>query len=105
MAAKEFPTLCVLCGSLATSALKAFYSFSCLGASGPAPVHQRVPALGLHELGPAPIEVPEIVLARLRVREVANRPQNAKALPLVILDLGPQPLLVAVGIAASDRAA
>src|SRR5207302_3525273 len=52
-----------------------------------APGGELVPALGFHELGPAAVEVAEIVLARFRLGDVHHRARDAQALGLVILDL------------------
>src|SRR6266446_4860078 len=69
------------------------------------PRRQVVPALGVHELRPAAVEVPEVVLARPRLGDVHHRARDAEAVPLVVLDLVAQALLVAVGVAPRDGAA
>src|SRR6516225_4638785 len=75
------------------------------GAAVMAPGRERVPAVSLHEFGPAAVEVTQIVLARFGLGDIHHRTGDAQPLRLVILNLETEPLLVAVGVAPRDRAA
>src|SRR5260370_4102894 len=64
-----------------------------------------MPAVGFHELGPAPVEVAQIVLAGFCLADVHDRPGNTQPLPFIFLGLEAETLLVAVGVAPRDRPA
>src|SRR5215831_2182905 len=85
--------------------LSLFTLFRRFSTAGAAPAHQFVPAFGFHKLGPAAVEIAQIVLARFWLGEVADHSGNPESLPFVIFDLGPHPLLVIVRITARNRAA
>src|SRR5262249_17320338 len=64
-----------------------------------APGGQLLPALGLHELGPALVEIAEIILTGPCLGEIRHHPGEPQAVPCEIVDFKPHALLVAVGIA------
>src|SRR5260370_32680147 len=64
-----------------------------------------MPAVGFYELGPAPVEVAQIVLAGFCLGDVHDRPRNMQPLPFIFLGLEAVALLVAVGVAPRDRPA
>src|SRR4030081_3594019 len=51
-----------------------------------APGRQLGPALGLHELGPAPVQIAQIVLARFRLGQIHDPAGQAQPVPFVLLD-------------------
>src|SRR5438552_14422494 len=75
------------------------------GAVVVAPGHQLVPAVGLHELGPAAVEIARRLLAGAHIGDVDDLARDPKPLPFEIFDRGADALLVSVGMAARDRAA
>src|SRR5499433_2798950 len=70
-----------------------------------APGRELRPVVGLHELGPAAVEVAHRLLARLHLGEVDHLAGHAEALVLVVGDGGAGALVVVVRIAPGDRAA
>src|SRR5258708_32350704 len=70
-----------------------------------APIHQLVPAIGLHELGPAAVEIARRLLAGAHIGDVDDVAGDAQPLPFEIVDRGADPLLVGIGMPPRDRAA
>src|SRR5262245_34264302 len=70
-----------------------------------APGRELRPVVGLHELGPAAIEVAHRLLARLHLGEVDHLARHAEPLIGIVGHGGAATLVVVVGIAPGDRAA
>src|SRR5262249_22546156 len=68
----------------------------------PATAADRAPAIRCHEIGPAAVQVAQIVLARSGIGQVHHPAGEGKAVPLEIVDFVAHSLLVIIRVAAGD---